>query len=71
MDIAMHYFTIEMQCMQLHDNTTYFMHYNALTSQKIVNYNALIHFFFEIMENNGSFFHYAFIIGYMGSNEQA
>ncbi|CAF5226110.1 unnamed protein product, partial [Rotaria magnacalcarata] len=23
------------------------------------------------MENNGSFFHYAFIIGYMGSNEQA
>ncbi|CAF3451337.1 unnamed protein product [Rotaria socialis] len=30
MDIAMHYFPIEMQWMQLHDNATYLMHYNVL-----------------------------------------
>ncbi|CAF1177533.1 unnamed protein product [Rotaria magnacalcarata] len=41
------------------------MHYNALKRQKIINYNALGHVFFQIMENNGSFFHYLSIIGYM------
>ncbi|CAF3514508.1 unnamed protein product [Rotaria socialis] len=30
MDIAVHYFPIEMQWMQLHDNATYLMHYNVL-----------------------------------------
>ena len=41
-------------------------HWNALKSQKTINYNALGHVFFQIMENNGSFFHYLSIIGYMG-----
>ena len=44
MDIAMHYVTIGMQCMQLHDNATYLMHYNAFVF-RIMHYNALKTFY--------------------------
>ena len=37
----MHYFPIEMQWMQLHDNATYLMHYNGLFVHNALQCNDL------------------------------
>jgi len=50
---------------KLHDLET--MHYNASKKGKIMVYTALLSIKANILKNNGSFFHYLSILGYMGS----